>query len=65
MAKIYSTKTVITRFVNKVEAVTGANLLDRNNSLRTEEVGYILDLLMQADYAATSSQPADEGVEGV
>ncbi len=56
--KVYSTKTVITRFVNKVEAVLGENLLDRNASLRTEEVGYILDKLMAADYAA--SQPADD-----
>jgi len=48
--KVYSTKTVITRFVNKVEAVLGENLLDRNTSLRTEEVGYILDKLMAADY---------------
>ncbi len=65
MAKIYSTKTVITRFVNKVEAVLGEDLLDRSNNFRGTEVGDILDLLMQHDYAAASSQPAGEEVEGV
>ncbi len=56
--KVYSTKTVITRFVNKVEAVLGEDLLDRDNPMRADSVGSILDRLMQADYAA--SQPADD-----
>ncbi len=63
MAKIYSTKTVITRFVNKVAAVMGENLLARDNSFRDTPVGDVLDLLMQEDYAA---QPTVvEEVEGV
>lgn len=62
--KTYSTKTVITRFVNKVEEVFGDNLLDRTNPLREQPVGDILDQLMAADY--TASQPSDdEEVEGV
>ncbi len=62
MAKIYSTKTVITRFVNKVEDVLGENLLDRTNPLRDQPVGDILDQLMATDYA---TQPVVEEVEGV
>ena len=61
MAKLYSTKTVITRFVNKVEDVLGDNLLDRHNSRREESVGTILDLLMDHDYAAAAADDEEEG----
>ena len=54
--KVYSTKTVITRFVNKVKDVLGEDLLDRDNPMRADSVGSILDRLMQADYAATDDE---------
>lgn len=63
MPKVYSTKTVITRFVNKVEAVLGENLLDRDNILRDESVGVILDQLIAADYVTPPVEV--EEVEGV
>ena len=48
--KNWQTKTVIERFARKVEEVTGENILNPDSPARKEEVGDVLNWLIQADY---------------
>lgn len=48
--KNWTTKTVIETFARKVEDVLGENILNPESPARKEQVGDVLDWLIQADY---------------
>lgn len=68
-AKNWQTRTVIERFARKVEEVLGENILNPDSPARKEQVGDVLDWLIQHDYGMSVSyrpdQQRDEGFEGV
>ncbi len=70
--KNWATKTVIDRFATKVESVLGENILNPQSPARKEQIGDVLDWLIQADYGMTINYPNedlgplfDTGDEGV
>ena len=53
--KNWQTKTIIDRFARKVEEVLGENVLNPDSPARKEQVGDVIDWLIQADYGMTVS----------
>ena len=57
--KNWTTKTVIERFARKVESVLGENILNPDSPARKEQVGDVLDWLIQADYGMAVTYETD------
>jgi len=55
--KEWSLKTVLEQFSRKTQSAFNENILDRNSPVRDEELGTVIDMLIEADFGMTVELP--------